>query len=104
MGDLCYIKDARGVAHGWFIMVDEGTDWRVAKYIGHGKNVKTALQLYAYIEEGWTGWAGPPDIFAADNERGFNAEAFVTKLGRAGTLYQPIAGYAPWQKGKVEEM
>ena len=27
---------------------------------------------------------------------------FVTKLGRAGTLYKPSAAYAPWQKGKVE--
>ena len=54
------------------------------------------------MEEGWINWAGPPDTFVADNERGFNAEEFVGKLGRAGTLYLPTAGYAPWQKGKVE--
>ena len=38
----------------------------------------------------------------ADNERGFSSEEFTNKLGRAGTLYLPTAGYAPWQKGKVE--
>ncbi len=102
MGDLGYVRDATGQTHGYLILVDEGTDWCVAKYIGMGKNVKTAGQLYDYLEEGWINWAGPPDMFVADNERGFSAEEFVTKLGRAGTFYQPAAAYAAWQKGKVE--
>ena len=38
----------------------------------------------------------------ADNERGLASEEFAAKLGRAGTLFSPTAGYAPWQKGKVE--
>ena len=41
-------------------------------------------------------------MFVADSERGFIAEVFAQKLGRAGTLFTPSAGYAPWQKGQVE--
>ena len=102
MGDLAYVRDSKGISHGFLVLVDEGTDWCVCKYIGHGTNIKTAEQLYDYIEECWINWAGPPDVFVADNERGFSAELFVTKLGRAGTLYTPSAAYAPWQKGRVE--
>ena len=102
LGDLAYVRDADGITHGYFVMVDDGTDWCVARHIGTGKGIKTAGQLYRYLEESWINWAGPPDIFVADNERGFSAEEFVSKLGRAGTFYQPSAGYAPWQKGKVE--
>ena len=101
--DLAYVKDANGENHGYMIIVDAGTDWCVARYLGTGKNTKTAAQLYEYMEDGWIDWAGPPDIMVADNERGFNAEEFVTKLGRAGTFYQPSAGYAPWQKGNIEK-
>ena len=44
----------------------------------------------------------PPDVFVADNEIGLASEEFAAMLGRAGTLFAPTAGYAPWQKGKVE--
>ena len=97
--DLGYEKDSEGKTHGWAVMVDEGTDWCVVKYLGNGK---TAGELYRILEEGWIDWAGPPDVLVADSERGFIAEEFAFKLGKAGTLFTPAAGYAPWQKGKVE--
>ena len=71
----------------------------MAKYLGNGK---TSGELFRLIEEGWIDWAGPPDVLVADSERGFVSEEFSGKLGRAGTLFTPAAGYAPWQKGKVE--
>ena len=58
MGDLMYIRDANGVNHGFLVLVDEGTDWCVVKYIGHGANIKTADQLYDYVEDCWINWAG----------------------------------------------
>ena len=79
--------------------MDEGTGWCVVKQLPNGK---TAGELYKIIEEGWIDWAGPPDVLVGDSERGFAAEEFASKLGKAGTLFQPSAGYAPWQKGKVE--
>jgi len=97
--DLGYEKDSVGKTHGWAVMVDEGTDWCVVKYLGNGK---TAGELYRILEEGWIDWAGPPDVLVADSERGFIAEEFAFKLGKAGTLFTPAAGYAPWQKGRVE--
>jgi len=102
LSDLAYVKDSAGQSHGYCILLDEGTDWCVAKYIGWGKDTKTAEQLYDAVEEGWINWAGPMDRFVADGERGYSAEQFVTKLGKAGTFYQPSAAYAPWQKGRVE--
>ena len=80
----------------------KGADWMVCKYLGVGQRTHTAQQLCQAVEDGWISWAGPPDVFVADNERGFYAEVFSTKLGQAGTLYNPTAGCAPWQKGKVE--
>ena len=97
--DLAYEKDSKGVTHGWAVILDEGTDWCVAKYLGNGK---TSGELFRLIEEGWIDWAGPPDVLVADSERGFVSEEFSGKLGRAGTLFTPAAGYAPWQKGQVE--
>ena len=79
--------------------MDDGTDWSVAKRIPEGK---TAEELYSLIESGWIDWAGPPDRLVADSERGFASETFAGKLGRAGVLFVPSAGYAPWQKGKCE--
>ena len=96
---LGYEKDCEGKTHGWAVIVDEGTDWCVCKYLGNGK---TAGELYRILEEGWIDWAGPPDFLVADSERGFAAEEFASKLGKAGTLFTPAAGYAPWQKGKME--
>jgi hypothetical protein len=93
------VKDADGTTHGYLIFVDEGTDWTVAKFVSDGK---TAEALYDLVETGWLEWAGPPDVRVADGEKGFAAESFSSKLGRAGTLYLPSAGFAPWQKGKVE--
>ena len=97
--DLAYEKDAAGNTHGWAVMVDAGTDWTVVKHLEHGK---TAEELYRVVEENWINWAGPPDVLVADSERGFIAEVFSEKLGKAGTLFTPAAGYAPWQKGQVE--
>ena len=96
--DLGYVKDSNGVNHGWALMVDEGTDWLVAKYLDKGK---TAPELYNKVEEGWIDWAGPPDIMVGDSERGFIAEEFTDKLARAGTLYIPAAGYAPGRRDKL---
>jgi len=97
--DLGYEKDSLGKTHGYAVIVDEGTGWCVVKHLPNGK---TAGELYKIIEEGWIDWAGPPDVLVGDSERGFAAEEFASKLGKAGTLFQPSAGYAPWQKGKVE--
>ena len=84
-------------------MVDEGTDCTVCKYLGDGQiGEKTAGELYKLIESGWIDWAGPPDVLVADSERGFVAEEFAHKLGKAGILFIPAAGYAPCQKGQVE--
>ena len=103
LADIGYEKDASGATHGWLIMVDEGTDWTVCKYLGPSKatDIKTAKELYDKVELGWIDWAGPPDTFVADGERGFAAEEFAQKLGRAGCLYQPTAGYAPGRKAKL---
>ncbi len=104
LADLCYEKDSNGTTHAWMLIVDDGTDWTVCKYLGASPMVdtKTAKELYNKVEEGWIDWAGPPDVFVADSERGFAAEEFAGKLGKAGSFFQPAAGYAPWQKGKVE--
>ena len=97
--DLSYVKDSDGVTHTWMIIIDDGTDWCVAKYVKDGKS---AVKLYQCFEEAWIEWAGPPDKLVGDSERGFAALEFVEKLSRAGTLFSPAAAYAPWQKGKVE--
>ena len=36
--DLAYEKESEGTTHGWGIIVDEGTDWCVCKYIDNGKS------------------------------------------------------------------
>ena len=79
LGDLCYNDDPDGKTHGWLILIDEGTDWAVAKYIGYraGNKHKTASQLYDYVEQYWINWAGPPHVFIADNERGFGSQEFA---------------------------
>ena len=59
--------------------MDEGTDWAVCKYLGPAKetDIKTAKELYDKLEQGWIDWAGPPDVFVADSERGFASEEFA---------------------------
>ena len=76
LADLCYEKDAAGKTHGWMVIVDEGTDWTVVKYLGQPIG-KTAEELYDLLEAGWIDWGGPPDVFVADSERGFIAEVFA---------------------------
>ena len=102
LADVGFECDVDGTSNAFLILLDEGTDWMVCKYLGVGQHTRSAQQLYQAAEDGWISWAGPPDVFVADNERGFYAEIFFTKLGQAGTLYNPTAEYAPWQKGKVE--
>ena len=98
LGDLCYVKDSNGTTHGFLVLLDEGTDFTVIKYMpSHRPD-----ELYQALEGAWINWAGPPDLFVADGERGFSSDEFGTLLGRAGALYVPSAAYAPWQKGKVE--
>ena len=84
--DLANVKDSAGVTHGFAVIVDDGTDWSVAKRIPEGE---TAEELYSLIESGWIDWAGPPDRLVADSERGFASETFAGKLGRAGVLFVP---------------
>ena len=59
---MAYVEDSAGTTHGYIVIVDEGTDWMVSRYIGHGKHVKTAGQLYDHLEEGWINWAGRPRV------------------------------------------
>ena len=75
-----YEKDSAGKTHGFAVMVDEGTDWCVVKYLSSGK---TAGELYKIDEEGWIDWAGPPDKLVGDSERGLASEEFATKFGKA---------------------
>ena len=70
--DLGYAKDSFDKTHGFLVMVDEGTDWCVVKYLASGN---TAAELYKIVEEGWT---GPPDKLLADSERGLASEEFAT--------------------------
>ena len=67
MGDIGYEADKNGDKHAFLILIDEGTDWTVGKYLGVGSQTRTAAQLYTAIEDGWINWAGPPDVFVADN-------------------------------------
>ena len=43
--DLGYVKDSDGVTHTWMIIIDEGTDWCVAKYVKDGKIRRKALPV-----------------------------------------------------------
>ena len=51
--DFGYEKDSLGKTHGFAVMVDEGTDWCVVKYLS---SWKTAGELYKIVEEGWIDW------------------------------------------------
>ena len=95
LADVGFECDVDGTKHAFLILLDEGANWMVCKYLGVGQHTRTAQQLYHAAEDGWISWAGPPDVFVAGNERSFCAEIFPTKLGQAGTLYDPTAGYAP---------
>ena len=67
MADLGYVDDAEGRRHTFLVLVDEGTDYCVIKRI-EGKKAHESL---SYIESCWIDFAGPPDIFTADSEKGF---------------------------------
>ena len=43
--DLGYVKDSSGKTHGYAVMVDEGTDWTVCKYLGEARR-----QLESYTK------------------------------------------------------
>ena len=60
MADIGYEADVDGVKHAFMIILDEGTDWTVSKYLGIGQQTRTAEQLYLAMEDGWINWAGPP--------------------------------------------
>ena len=49
--DLGYVKDTENNTHGYMILVDDGTDWRVCQHIGSGHNTKTAAQLHQHVED-----------------------------------------------------
>ena len=57
-----------------------------------------ASSIHNLVEQGWIDLADPADVFVANGEKGFAAEEFTSRLGRAGSLYVPSAAYAPWQK------
>ena len=88
--DLGYEKDSLGQTDGFAVMVDEGTDWCVVKYLSSGK---TAAELYPIAEEGWVDLAGPPDKLVGDSERGFASEEFATKCRKA-RLSERLERYA----------
>ena len=60
MGDIGWCEDKNGAKHAFLILIDEGTDWTVCKYLGVGQQTRTAAQLYTALEDGWINWAGPP--------------------------------------------
>ena len=70
MADVGFECDVDGLKHAYLILIDEGTDWTVCKYLGTGQQTMTAAQFYTAVEYGWINWAGSPDVFVADNERG----------------------------------
>ena len=70
--DLGYVKDAVGATHAFMIFVDDGTDYIVARRVDSHQ----ATEFYKYTEESWINWAGPPDLFIADGERGSSSEQF----------------------------
>ena len=49
LSDLAYVKDANGDTHAYCIMLDEGTDWCVARYLERRKDTKTGDQVYALV-------------------------------------------------------
>eukprot|EP00974_Lingulodinium_polyedra_P095470 9251430-Lingulodinium_polyedra.AAC.1 len=61
------------------VFIDEGTSYvRAALLQAHDPEA-----LYRAVEDHWIDWAGPPDVFVADGERGFSSISFGTWLGRA---------------------
>ena len=50
MMDIAYVPDQTGRKHGYLLMIDDGTDWTVAKHIGVGeksvRHMQTGLSLY----------------------------------------------------------
>ena len=82
LGDVGTVKDADGMPHDYLVLVDEGTDFTVVKYLESHE----AGHLYQALEEAWIGWAGPPDVFVADGERGFSSESFAMNMGQALSL------------------
>ena len=89
--NLGYVKDAVGATHGFMVFVDDGTDYVVVRRVESHQ----AGDFFKYAEESWINWAGPPDLFVADGERGFSSDHFATMMARAGSMYVPSAAYAP---------
>ncbi|CAK0825609.1 unnamed protein product [Prorocentrum cordatum] len=96
--DLFKIPDQWGTGW-WFLLVqDVATGHCTIGLI----NAHSSEELWGQYERLWLCWAGPPDQFVTDNERGLVSGSFVDALSRSGAARDPTAAYAPWQKGKVE--
>ena len=79
-------------------MIDDATDYTIVALV----ESHSSQALWDCYERHWLNWAGPPDEWASDNERGLIGDRFVQALARSRTIFNPAVGYAPWQKGKVE--
>ena len=96
--DLFKIPDQAGVGW-WFLLVqDVATGYCTLGLV----QAHSSEELWGHYERLWLSWAGPPDQFVTDNERGLVSGCLVDALSRSGTAYDPTAAYAPWQKGKAE--
>ena len=83
--------DSRGKSFWYLLLVDDATDYcSIGMVGGHDSG-----NLWAAYEDGWLRWAGPPDRFVTDNERGLISKAVVDLFARSGTFFDPAAPKAP---------
>eukprot|EP00974_Lingulodinium_polyedra_P072544 7019875-Lingulodinium_polyedra.AAC.1 len=98
LADLFKVHDAKGRSYWFILVVDDAVGYCTVTPV-KAHDPQTLFDAY---EMGWLAWAGPPDRLVSDNERGLVSAEFVRKLAHSGTLCDPTAPRAPWQKGKVE--
>ncbi len=86
------IKDVAGETHSHLVLVDEATNFTVVVRCKEA----TAAHYATLVIHRWIAWAGHPERFVADGERGSARVEFIGALAVAGTTYMPPAAYVPW--------
>ena len=98
-GDPFEIHDTHGRPFWFAFHIDVATGHGVASLM----DSHTSEGYWNAYSRGWLEWAGPRDRMRCDNERGLISRTNAWRFAHSGTLLDPSAPLAPYQKANVEK-
>lgn len=98
-----WVHPGTGEEHEFAIIIDEGSRFRVARILAHGKKqTMNAAKFLDYFQEGWTQYFGNPQTLRLDPSGVFRSTHVENFCDEKGIFLEVIPGEAHWKLGICE--